>query len=250
MKSSTSAKRAVALVNLVTEEIVTNPYDLDGRQWCALPQPMIAEKIGASVATVRRITSREPFVRRQKEVDGIKRTLLRIGTPDPLTPCHVANIMSKLWRRWLTDRRTKLQEELDAARAMLATAGGQEKKEAFAQIKKIRMEFKRRRWTTSPREYGCMVGLAEVWPEGHQIELFEMVLDQWSLFMIGVKWIIVDQEMEDQKTVDRFWTHPSISVIRRFQAVAVEMALMDAQEKKKVPAWIKALHPDLWKATK
>jgi hypothetical protein len=159
--------------------------------------------------------------------------------------------MSKLWRRWLSDRRAQLQEELDAARAMLTTAKGQEKKEAFAHIKEIRKELKRRLWSTTRREYGCMIGLAEVWPDGHQIALFEMVLKRWSLFMIGVKWMVIDQEMEDQKTVERFWTHPSISVIRRFQAVAVEMALMDGQsEGKKAPAWIKALHPHLWKAIK
>lgn len=110
--------------------------------------------------------------------------------------------------------------------------------------------------TTKRREYGCMSGLAEVWPDGHQVDLFKMVLKRWPIFMAGVKWAAVmeaDPETykPDKQAFNLHLEFPSMSVIRRYWKVALEMVEMDAQEKKgPTPAWIKALNPGLWPKAK
>lgn len=81
----------------------------------------------------------------------------------------------------------------------------------------------------SKRDYGCLCGLIEVWPDGHQLELFKTAVFDWSTFISGVHWCASDEDEEKYK--GRFYKFPSIPVIRRYPLVAVEMHIMDIQKK-------------------
>jgi hypothetical protein len=100
----------------------------------------------------------------------------------------------------------------------------------------------------SPKEYGCLVGLAESWPQGAQIDLLRMVLKEWPLFMSGVDSFIAEQNAKSEdKLVKRYYEFPSLAVIRRFASVALEVNMLKTQEAGKTPhPVIKALNPNTW----
>lgn len=104
-----------ALRKLVAGEIAANPYLLYGFDWCAMPQPMMAAKLGFSVETLRRLISKPPFVRVYREIDGKKRVLVREGVPPPITPKHIANTMSKVWRAFVAAHKKKWTKEIEAS---------------------------------------------------------------------------------------------------------------------------------------
>ena len=69
-------------------------------------------------------------------------------------------------------------------------------------------------------DFGRLVGLAESWPDDHEVELFKLVLDNWPTFMAGVK-VAIAAEGASGKGL--YLEYPSISVMRKFHEVAVEM---------------------------
>lgn len=80
--------------------------------------------------------------------------------------------------------------------------------------------------TTTEREFGCLMGLAEDWPKGKQVEIFKTIMGNWGGFMAGVK---LSTYGTDAMEKDRFYRLPSISVMRRFHAVGVEQYLIEQQ---------------------
>ena len=88
-----------AIRKLVVAEIAANPLELDGFQWCALPQPIIAATLGCSVSTVRRIISEKPFVRDWALIGDakVKTLLLREGDPNAMTPRRIAKALRNIW---------------------------------------------------------------------------------------------------------------------------------------------------------
>lgn len=78
-----NSKKVDAVRQIVADQIAENPYELDGFKWCAMPPKEIVAKLGFSVATLRLIISKPPFVRQAKEINGKKTTLLREGEPGP-----------------------------------------------------------------------------------------------------------------------------------------------------------------------
>lgn len=81
--------------------------------------------------------------------------------------------------------------------------------------------------------FGKLVGLAEVWPEGHQIDIFKLVISDggWPEFMSCVKAEMMVMEDAGEKVSFRFFKRPVIGVMRRFAAVAVEFYEMEKQAK-------------------
>lgn len=79
--------------------------------------------------------------------------------------------------------------------------------------------------------YGILKGLAQKWPQGHQLEIFKLVLNNWPAFKAGVAieiGMLIDAGRPGKFTWHEF---PSVSVMLRFQSVAVELYIMDLQEK-------------------
>lgn len=180
-----------AVRKLIADTIATAPFELDGFQWCALPQPVIASMLGMSVETLRRVISKPPFIRERTHKDGKPVTLLREGVPAPMTHRHVANIMSRIWRK----------------------------------------KYDR---TVNKAEYGCMIGLAENWPDGHQVEIFKLAVKEWTEFMAGVH---IQIELLGDEGVKRFYEFPTLTVMRRFHTVATELYSMQQQQKPGKPSY-------------
>ena len=78
--------------------------------------------------------------------------------------------------------------------------------------------------SVKPKAYGCLIGLVESWPDGAQVEIFKLVLDNWPMFMTGVKLKIAAEGGQV-----RFLECPSITVMRRFHEVGLEMYIMQLQ---------------------
>lgn len=259
------------LCAFVAERIATHPYQLDGYLWGRMPcQDDMAEMIGMSPATIRRLIAKPPFVRRARKIEGKKTLLLRKGEPGPVTVNHIANTMSKLWRAVIAATKAEWQQERHAvlARLGLSSATWAAKKSEIVaalttmapgphrdvkRLKRLDKLLSRSDWTT-PREYGCMIGLAEVWPDGHQVSLFKMVVKRWPVFMVGVKFVEFtnagDDADPDKQVFKLHLEFPSLSVMRLHPEVALEMATTDAQELGKAAPWIKALNPSLWLTAK
>jgi hypothetical protein len=77
------------------------------------------------------------------------------------------------------------------------------------------------------KDYGCLVGLAESWPEGYAVEIFKAALDDWPMFMVGVKGVIA---LEGGNGKELYLKYPSITVMRRFPKVGIELYVMQLQE--------------------
>ena len=80
----------------------------------------------------------------------------------------------------------------------------------------------------SRSHWGCLKGLAETWPDGHQVEIFKATLDNWSGFMVGVKGVIA---VEGGKVL--YLEYPSIATMRKYHKVGVELYVMRLQEQGK-----------------
>lgn len=94
----------------------------------------------------------------------------------------------------------------------------------------------------TPQQYGLLLGLARDWPYPYAPDLFKTVIDNWSVFMGGVK-LHIDMAKEGGdfyednpgKYYQRYLRYPSISVIRRFWPVAAAAYTIVAGDQDLVP---------------
>lgn len=220
-----------ALRSLITESIRANPVERDGFQWAAIPQQEICVRLNIAPATLRRMVSQSPFVRLQARINAKNYSLLRISVPGEAaaikTPEHIGNIMKKIWREWLTTRQATILAQREAMAVDHPELSSIER-----EAKQLKRLLHHQQLNSA---WGCFRNLAELWPEGHQVELFKLVLKDWSAFMAGVKVEIWRRGTGTEK----FFAYPSIPVIREFHAVALELYVMVKQEK------TEALSPEL-----
>jgi hypothetical protein len=92
------------------------------------------------------------------------------------------------------------------------------------------------------REYGCLIGLAETWPGGEQVEIFKTVMTDWTSFMSCVHCVIMEMQDAGEDAVKRYYSFPSVTVMRRFHEVGVELHLMKLQAKVKIPSHSSTSH--------
>nr|WP_321454625.1 hypothetical protein [uncultured Cohaesibacter sp.] len=174
--------------------------------------------------------------------------MVRIGEPLPPKTNHGANILAKIWSTYIS--KVKSDWEIEK-KEKLAKAKGLEE----ADSQKTSKEIKDKDWnlakrTIKPnrREYGCLCGLWELWPDGQQAKIFKKVLKEWHIFCAGMFWQQSFDEVEGEQAEKRFFHYPSITVIRRYHMVALEMIEIETQDKGKNPLpWLKAKNPSLWK---
>lgn len=236
------------LYSLIAESIATAPHELDGFLWCRMSHPDRCSALGIADKTLRRwITEADDIVSQRKLVDGKQTTLLRIGEPGPVTHRHIANQMSKHFRGVIAAHMAAWTQQRQALLKPLPELPTDQQAFAAKRVKRLEKLLSRRERTTE-HEFGCMCGLAEVWPEGHQMELFTMVLKRWPIFMQGVKWAAAMEADTGEQAFNRYLEFPHLPVIRRYWKVALEMAEMDAQENGKAPLWLKALNPVIWQS--
>lgn len=258
MSASQPSTKVDALKKLIATSIKTAPHNLDGYQWCKMSHRDRSTMLEISERTLRRMIGRPPgkppFVSTCRVIDGVRTTLLRVGEPGPSTPEDEARKMVAIWRGWLgkhvpaqrdalAAERAKLQAQLDAGSA-------EDADETAERIKAIGKTLTKLRENETPSEYGCMVGLAKVWPAGLQTALFAMAINDWVEFMAGVK-VVQATEAALGTAKPMYFEYPHIKTLRRYQQVAVDMMVMRYQKSgKEPPKALKAVNPSLWKILK
>jgi hypothetical protein len=251
----------VALKQLIAASIAKDPHELDCFLWCKMCHSDRAAAIGVSEKTVQRMIGREPgnppFVHTTRHVEGVKTTLLRVGEPGPKTSYDHARMMRTVWRNWLEKVIPARGLELNAEKAKLEalaleTNDPSVQKEALDKLAKVGELLGKLRGVMETRhEFGCFVGLAEAWPEGMQVEIFAMILDNLPEFMTGVKHVQAMERAQGKSVRSLFFDYPHIATIRKYHAIALEMTIAKYQaSKKEPPAALKALNPALWKHLK
>lgn len=214
-----------ALRKLIADAIAREPHERGGFQWAAIPQPVICEALGISPATLRRIISEPPFVRERGQIDGVNFTLLREGDPGKMTPRHMANTMSKMLR----DYRRKTRLALVAEREMLAAGLTGKDADTVAELRMEKLDalLEKMPDLTTRHEYGCLHGLIEVWPADYQVAIFGSVLRDWDAYMAGQK---IEIWLSDSDR-ELYFEFASVEVLRRYPQPAVELFVMERQEK-------------------
>lgn len=82
--------------------------------------------------------------------------------------------------------------------------------------------------------WACLLGLAELWPQGLQVDIFRTVIAHWDVFMGGVGGYETEEDCE--LYAGRFYKYPLIPLIRKYPHIGVEMHIFELQGKKqKVP---------------
>ncbi|QKC85778.1 hypothetical protein EB232_33375 [Mesorhizobium sp. NZP2077] len=283
----TGNPNVIALKKLVASSIAKDPYDFDGFPWCSMSHRERGEALGVHEKTIRRLIKQAPFA-----FDTTRNvTLVRIAEPgEKPTPRIYAKKMAAFVRRYLAkhvpEQRTKLRAEkkaltdaLDAPAdlAMLNKAlslslspdelhdlpDDEKLEKAEARLVKVVKWASNLRERETSRDFGCLIGLAKVWPDGAQVEILEVIFDNWTAFMTGVKYQQhLDREANRKlKEVDPtaklnqvralFFDYPHIPTIRRYWRVALDAVTTHYQTTKKhPPAGFKALNPGLWKHLK
>jgi hypothetical protein len=119
---------------------------------------------------------------------------------------------------------------VDGRKMMLLRVGEPGPKTA-RQLAKTMTYIWRKRFgrSVSRPDFGRLVGLAEVWPDGDQLEIFKAVLDNWPAFMVGAKLVIAAEGRRCKKRLD----YPCITWMRRFDKVGIELYVKRLQEQGK-----------------
>lgn len=206
-KPLTRAGRKALLAKMIQEAIAAEPFMRGGYAWAAIPQPVLADAIGVTERTIYDWTGKPPYQREQAMRDGLKVAIVRMladGEAPARTPEHVANIMRQIW-----------QEEVPAPHNRL-----------------------------TPRQHGCLVWLARLWPEGSRIKIFRHCVRHWQDFVTAGKHILeCEADLKGEEPHKLFFVHPNIPFMRKVHVAGpcvYAMALQGAQ--KPVPANVMAIY--------
>lgn len=180
------------LAGLVATILEQAPIEREGKQWAAGAKGWYCEQLGVSERQFQRIVKTASLLSRVKVVDGQRLVLLRPGLPSDRTPEDYARVMAREWKTRVSDGKD-----------------------------------------VQPKEFGLLVGLAKDWGLITAPDMFITALENWPAFMAGVKGAIAsaqvggdDYEADPDKFVTRYYAFPSISVMRRFWQIGVELYFM------------------------
>ena len=184
------------LCDLIRKTIADHGQDHHGYLWAVRPMADWADMLDADKKTVERLCAVKPIQRLRTRVGGVSAVLLRIEAPDG-------------------DKALEKKRRLDLARMMeklfVAKTGHKPK----------------------PADFGGLNGLAEVWPEGFQVEIFKHVLADWDHFMAGAKLhsaVYKDANGVPDPLKDLFYKFPIIWPISRYHMVAADSYLAHLQK--------------------
>ena len=252
----------------VKKWLQSNLYEFDGSQWVAGSQDWFCSELGCSKSTLRKLIKCEQFTYDviKSKADGSKITLLRMATAGPITPRTCAKFMVSIWKAEIKEFNQKkhifdshfadqFQANLDIFHKQLKKAQAESVQDKAA-LKKIKADialesakFHARKKkaakaaedatktpTINAKQFGCLVGLAEVWGVEVAASILKYVIRNWPEFMVGVKFAITDLEADGKETYWRYYEFPSPTVIRKFNYVAIEMLEAELQKAKPVVA--------------
>lgn len=216
-KKETSAAKMTALATLVEEIIAEDPFQTkDGLKWAAQPQGFYCAELGISLATLRRLISKPPFVRAWKMVGGgptvISGTkqvsgpktmcVLRTGEAPPKDIADEAKrVMITLWNKEMGKPVT-----WDEGKLLWGMAG-----DMMKMLTEVGL----------PADAGGELAIA----------VFKYALAEWQAVATATK--IAAEATPGYKS--RFYAFPSISNVRRFYKAAVYAYVTHLQETKAAP---------------
>ena len=190
------------LINLIEDDIATDPFELDGRKWAKIiGQDGLAAQLGVSTKTLARRLADPPFKRRVKIINGERRTLLRIlapGEPE-FTP-----------------------DELKG-------------KKANADSKAMKAAWKAKTGKT-PTDYqarllwGFALDLA-AFPDVEPVEVFKYALKDWQVVASAIK----QAALATPGWKARFLDYPEVGHIRRFWKSVLHAHVSRLQSDGKIP---------------
>lgn len=189
------AERHSRLCDLIRQTIADDGQEKDGHLWAVRPMDDWADMLGVDKKTVERLRAIEPIQALRTRVGGVGAVLLRIEAPGG-------------------DNALERKHLRDVARMM---------EKLF--IAKTGHDLK-------PADFGGLNGLAEVWPDGFQLEIFRHTLAEWDSFMSGAKLrSAVDEDAYGlpDPLKDLFYKFPIIWPMRKYHAVAADAYLMHLQ---------------------
>lgn len=193
---STAMSPRERLTRHVEGMIINYPRLFEGHLWAELPQQEWASIAGCAVATLRRIIAQAPFVRCQTHASdgsGKRITLLRTVATGEAAKPSPRHLANIMRRIWC----------------------------------------ERTGFDPGPRGWGCLKGLAEEWPEGHQIEILKLALQDWPAFIAGF-WLAMDTgqiDLGEQPVKYMKIHHPHPPTLRLGWKVALDLYHMHLQGK-------------------
>jgi hypothetical protein len=216
-KKEASAAKMIALATLVEKIIAEDPFQTkDGFKWAARPQSFYCAELGMSPATLRRLTSKSPFVRAwkmvgegpvvisgAKQISGPKKMcVLRTGEAPPKDIADQAKrVMITLWNKEIGKPVTWGEGKL-----LWGMAGDMMKMLAELGL---------------PADAGGELAIG----------VFKYALAEWQNVAAATK--IAAQATPGYKP--RFYAYVSISNVRRFYKAAVYAYVVHLQETKTEP---------------
>jgi hypothetical protein len=191
-------KRLDRFATLISEIIKTgNPLTMklfEGHLWAAMPQSAWCEQLKISDHTLRDLAKCCPPIVSTKTVNEDKKPIV-------------------LYRRGSTPHKSPRH---------IANIMGHLYRTKYGVAR------------VSHHNWGCLIGLADLWPDGIEVDLFKLVLDNLKTFMVWVK--ATDPDCEHSS---RYYEWLSISLLRKYHGVALEMYVAEIQASGKPP------HPSL-----
>lgn len=192
---SDKAARHGRFCDMIRKTIDDDGQEKDGYLWAVRPLADWADMLGVDKKTVERLCAVAPIQALRTRVGGVSAILLRIEAPGG-------------------DNALERKRLRDLARVM---------EQVF---------FTKTGHKLKPADFGGLNGLAEVWPDGFQIEIFKHVLADWDSFMSGAKLRSdVDQEVNGipDPLKALFYKFPIIWPMRKYHMVAADAYLMHLQ---------------------
>lgn len=101
----------------------------------------------------------------------------------------------------------------------------------------------------SPKEFGCLKGLADEWGPVAAPKLFRYCLRYWPRFMSAQKVILANQQTGtipcDKPVEYRYFNYPTIATIRRYHQAAVAAYKLHREEEHGSGMWMKTIYDEL-----
>ena len=141
---------------------------------------------------------------------------------------EMMGVTTRTIRRWITQEPIqKLGLVVEGKRATLLRVGEPGEPTPLTISRVMAKAFRQQTGKPPNRKYyGCLMGLAENWPDGRQVEVFKYTLkpENWAAFMLHVKSeITLAQEAGQAGLKLMYFKHPHIPTILRFEGVALDL---------------------------
>ena len=201
-RHETAQISTIVLAKLIDEAIAEKPHKHDGQKWIA--------------------RSQADWVNKLRELNL------------PIKERRLRDIIKNAIKDGAVVRQSAM---IDGVKTMLLRTGkpGSTQRTHY-DLAKYMANIWRKRFGRLPggKGFNMLLGLANDWPDGSQVDTFRAALDDWEVFMFGVRIIQNDTHEQGEKV----WflkktAHPSIGVIRKYHPIGVQLLGQKLQKESK-----------------